>query len=1058
MLITKLAIKWRASVFLLMLVFTIYGSIAYVSLPRESTPDIPIPYIMITTIYAGVSPTDMESLVTLQLEKELKGLKGVKEIQSYSAESVSNISIEFMPDVDTEMALQRVKDKVDLARVDMPTDLTEEPQVIEISTSDFPIMVVTVAGDIPEANLKKIADDMQESFEGVPGVLQVDLSGARDRQIQVQFDFERLQSYGLSINDLANAVTNENINIPGGTMAIGRGNYMLHIPGEYTDPLEMEDIVVSTRDGKPIYLKDVATVKDTFEDRESYARINGQSAISLSIKKRTGSSIIDIGEAVRKVIAQYEEMLPPAVKITVTTDQTDEILKMVHELENHLVTGLILVVLVLFFFLGASNSFFTALAIPFSMLMSFIIFQALGMTLNMLVLFSLIMALGMLVDDAIVIVENIFRHMQEGKNRVDAAIAASEEVGWPIIASTLTKIFAFLPMIFWPGVVGSFMSYIPLTLIITLSMSLFVALVFNPVICSTFMKISPKQMGKNGELEFGRFMQVYMNIVNWALNHRPTTIIASIIFMILPIFLFSVSGLGAEFFPESDPARIYIRAEAPQGTNAETTNDMVRKFEDATKGESDIKLILGEVGGGVATFKDSGGTVTHLGRLTVEFIDFDKRKESSVSTMNRIREKLGIFPGAAVILEKETMGPPTGDPISIEISGPEVDKLGEIAAKVRDIIRPIPGLVDLKDDYVKSKPELRIDIDREKAALLGLSTSSIASTIRGAMYGLDAGKYREGEDEYDIKVRLPEERRKSIDDIKNMKIATDAGQYVPISTVADVKLGAGFGRISRMNFKRVVTVTANTEGRSSIEVLNDVRSKLKDFKTPAGYTIDYTGEKQDQDEAVAFLSKAFSIAIFLILMVLMIEFNSIAQTSIILGTVLLSLGGVFWGLLITQTPFGIMMTGIGVISLAGVVVNNGIILIDYTNKLRQAGTPMRQAIIHGGAVRFRPVMLTAMTAILGMLPMATGYGLSVRTFSIEKGAEMAQWWGPMANAIIFGLSFATVLTLVVVPVLYSFTGEGIREKAVEDGGESKLKKLSRLLSIFKGNKKKRIKN
>ena len=1032
MLITKLAIKWRASVFLLMMVFTVFGSISYVTLPRESTPDIPIPYIMIMTVYAGVSPTDIESLVTLKLEKELKGLKGVKQINSYSSESVSNIAIEFQPNVDVERALQRVKDKVDRAKADLPKDLTEEPQVIEISTSDFPVMVVTVAGNIPEAELKKIADDMQTDFEGVPGVLEVNLSGDRERQIQLLFDYERMQSYGLSMNDLANAVRNENINIPGGSMAIGRGNYLLRIPGEYTDPKMIEDVVVAIRDGSPIYLKDVATIKDTFEDRESYARINGRDAISLTIKKRAGANIIELGENVKKIIAARQEVLPPIIQITITTDVTHEIVKMVHELENHLITGLILVVLVLFFFLGGTNSFFTALAIPFSMLMSFIIFEYMGMTLNMLVLFSLIMALGMLVDDAIVIVENIFRHMQEGKNRVDAAIAASEEVGWPVIASTLTKILAFLPLVFWPGIVGNFMGYIPITLIITLSMSLFVALVFNPVICSTFMRINPKKINHDGELEFGRFMRFYMKSVNAALNHRFITILISIMFMVAPIILFSISGLGTEFFPTSDPTRIYIRANAPQGTNAETTNDMVLKFEAATKGEQDVKLILGEVGGGVATNKDFGGTVTHLGRLTVEFIDFNDRKESSVTVMNRIRDRLGIFPGAEVVLEKERMGPPTGDPISIEISGSSVDTLGEIAAQIKEIIRPIPGLVDLKDDYIKSKPELRIDVDREKAALLGLNTASIASTVRGAMYGLDAGKYREGEDEYDIKVRLPEEQRKSLDNIKHLMIAANSGGYVPISSVADINIGAGFGRISRVDFKRVVTVTANVDGRSSIEVLNDVRNKLADFKTPAGYAIDYTGEKEDQDEASQFLAKAFSIAIFLILMVLMIEFNSISQTLIILGTVLLSLGGVFLGLLITQTSFGIIMTGIGIISLAGVVVNNGIILIDYTNKLREKGYKMRDAIVHGGAVRFRPVMLTAMTAILGMLPMATGYGISVRNFSIEKGAEMAQWWSPMANAIIFGLSFATILTLIVVPVLYSFTGGGLKEKKVKE--------------------------
>lgn len=1050
MLITKVAIKWKSSAFLLMIVFILFGFMAYKNLPRESNPDIPIPYIMVTTIYSGVSPTDMESLVTFKIENELRGIEGVKEIISYSAESVSNISIEFYPDVDTDMALQRVRDKVDLSMSELPDDLTEEPIITEISMSDFPVFVVAISGDVPEHDLKKIADEMQDRFESVKGVLEVDLSGTRDREILVVFDYERLQTYSLTMNDLADAVKGEHINIPGGSLDIGKGKYLVRIPGEYTDIKEMEDIVVTVKDGIPVYLRDVAQVLDSFEDKDSYASLNGIPAISVSIKKRVGANILDMADDIKKVIKEAEEEYPPAVKFTLTTDMSKDIKSMVDELENSFITGFILVFLVLFLFLGKLNSLFAAVIIPFSMLISFIIIQAMGITLNMMVLFSLIMALGMLVDNAIVIVENIYRHMQEGKSRVEAAYAASEEIGWPIVASTLTTVFAFLPMVFWPGTIGEFMKFLPLTLIITLSSSLFVALIFNPVICSLFMKVKPHHKSEDEELKFGRFMQLYMKTVNFALDHRFLALAVTMFLVILPMFLFSARGLGVEFFPESDPGRVFIRANAPEGTNAATTNEFVEKFRQATLDEKDIKLTLGEVGGAAADYSDAGGTSTHRGRLTIEFLDFEDRSEPSPVTINRIRERLNFFPGAEVVWEKEEMGPPTGDAVSIEISGKDVDVLGSLAAQVKKIVENIPGLVDLKDDYVKSKPEIRINVDREKAALLGLNTSTIASAVRGSVYGIEVGKYREGDDEYDIKVRLPDEKRKSIDDIKNLMINTPTGQYVPISSVADVTLSAGFGTITRIDFKRVVNVTANAEGRSSVEVMKDVAEKLKDFELPPGYMISYTGETEDQQEASSFLGKALVVALFLILMVLLIEFNSFSQTFIILFTIILSIGGIFWGLTITNTNFGIIMTGIGAISLAGIVINNGIVLIDYTNQLRREGMEMRDAIIRAGAVRFRPVMLTAWTTVLGMVPMATGYGFDFKNFKFVTGAEMSQWWSPMANAVIFGLGFSTMLTLIVVPVLYSFTGGGLKKDENPDYKRENI--FKRIYNFFKGRK------
>lgn len=1041
MFITKVAVKWKSTIFLLMVVFIVFGIKAYVNLPREANPDIPIPYIMVTTVYSGVSPEDMESLVTFKIENKLRGIEGVKEIESFSAESVSNISIEFSPDVDTDVALQRVRDKVEQAANDLPSDLTEEPLITEISMSDFPVFVMAISGDIPETDLKKIADDMQDRFESVKGVLEVELSGAREREIVIAFDYERLQAYSLTMNDLSNAVKSEHINVPGGSLDIGDGKYLVRIPGEYTNPEEIENIVVTVKEGKPVYLRDVARVLDTFEDKDSYASLNGLPAISVSIKKRVGANILDMADEVKAIIKQAESEYPPAVKFTLTTDFSKDIRSMVNELENSLITGFVLVFLVLFLFLGKLNSLFAAVIIPFSMLISFIVIQALGVTLNMMVLFSLIMALGMLVDNAIVIVENIYRHMQEGMTKQEAAIAASEEVGWPMVASTLTTVFAFLPIVFWPGTIGEFMKYLPLTLIITLLSSLFVALLFNPVICATFMKVQSRHISEDDELKFNKFMQFYMKTLDYALNHRRLTLLITMFLVILPMFLFGARGLGMEFFPSSDPGRVFIRANAPQGTNASVTNDMINKFREATENEYNVKLTVGEVGGAAADYSDAGGTTTHKGRLTIEFIDFEDRNEPSPETINRIREKLEFFAGAEVIWEKENMGPPTGDAVSIEISGADVEVLGSIAQDIKKKIESIPGLVDLKDDYVKSKPEIRVDVDREKAALLGLNTSSIASAVRGAIYGIEVGKYREGDEEYDIKIRLPDEKRKSIDDIKNLMINTPNGSYVPISSVADVSLSAGFGTITRIDFKRVVNVTADTEGRSSVQVMMDVAERLKDYKLPAGYTIDYTGETEDQKEASSFLSSALLVALFLILMVLLIEFNSFSQTFIILFTIILSIGGIFWGLTLTGTNFGIIMTGIGAISLAGIVINNGIVLIDYTNHLRKQGMKMRDAVIRAGAVRFRPVMLTAWTTVLGMVPMATGFGVDFKKLEFTYGAEMAQWWGPMANAVIFGLAFSTMLTLVIVPVLYSYTDGGLKE------GEEKKKRFNFKIKI-----------
>jgi len=1032
MLITDLALKYRSTTYLLMILILLFGSLSYASLPRESTPDVEIPVIVVSTIYAGVSPSDIESLITLPIERQLKGLKGVEQISSHSSESVSNIVIEFQTGIDLDSALQRVKDKVDISERDLPTDLEEDPIIIEISMSDFPVMLISISGDIPEFDLKEIADKLQDDIEGVPGVLEVTLSGARVREILVEFNYLRLQAYAISIDQIGNAIRSENIDIPGGTIDIGLGKYLVRVPGSYKNVKDMENIVITMRDGKPVYLKDIAAVKDSFEDKDTYARLNGSTAISIAVKKRAGENVLKMTTDVKQILADAEQDFPPALSFDIVVDTSKDILSMVSILENNILTGLILVVIVLFLFLGARNSFFIALSIPFSMLISFIVFYIMDLTLNMTVLFALIMSLGMLVDSAIVIVENIFRHMQNGQDRLKAAKSAANEVGWPLIAAMLTNIVAYVPLLFWPGISGEFMKFIPLTLIIVLTSSFFVALIFNPVICATFMKVPDTKLNDTDEESFGKFIQFYIKALNYALNNRRKLILLTIFITILPIGIYILSPLSIEFFPQSDPPISYFQLEAPQGTSAKTTSDMLEIIEAAASTEPEVKAVLSEVGGAAASYSDMGGSTTHLGRVTTQFYDFNDRKESSLIVTERIREKLQSFPGAIVTIEKPEMGPPTGAPVSIEISGEDLDTLKSISTNIQSAIIDIEGLTDLKDDLVISKPEIRINVDREKAALVGLSTQIISSSIRNSLYGLLAGKYREKDDEFDIKVKLPLSERQTIEDIENMRISTNEGRYIPISSVADISLASGFGTIARYDFKRVVNITGEATGRSSVEILKDIRTRLEDLNLPTGYTINYTGETEDQEDAMKFLSLAFIVVVFLITIVLLLEFNYIPHVLIINTTVLLSFGGVFWGLLITYTNFGLIMTGIGLISLAGVVVNNGIILIDFTNHLLTKEMNMREAVVKAAAIRFRPVMLTAITGILSLLPMSVGYGFNVKTFSIESGAEMSQFWSSMSNAVIFGLAFSTILTLVLVPVLYSFTKGGLKNDVRPD--------------------------
>jgi multidrug efflux pump len=1017
--ISDYALKNRPAVFTVIVMSVLFGLYSYRTLPREASPDITIPYVIVSTFYFGTSPEDLENLVTKPIEKKLAEIDKIKEMRSQSGEGTSMINIEFDAKENIDDMLAKVREKVDLAKPDLPAD-AEDPYISEINFSSFPILLVNVSGEYDPVKLKRVAEDIQDAIENVPGVLDVTLSGGLEREVQVNVDPERLHHYRLGLEDVRNAISGENLNLPGGSLELGDYSFLLRVPGEIKDPMEIADFVVKADEHFPIYVRDVAEVVFGFKDATSTARMEGSECITIGVSKRAGENIVRIVQDVRRIIAEMAPELPPTTRVTFTSDQSKDIKMMVDELENGIINGLVLVVLVLVFFLGFRTSMFVAVAIPLSMLLTFIVLQAMGYTLNMIVLFSLILALGMLVDNAIVIVENIYRLMEEGQPPLQAAANGVREVGWAVTASTVTTLAAFFPMAFWPGIMGEFMKYLPITLIITLSCSLFVALVINPVICGSLLHIKRKH-AQQDRLADSPFLALYRRVLNWSLDHRISVLVLAHASLVGILVLYGAFGTGLEFFPSIDPKKVFVDFELPTGSRLQTTDEQVRRVESQLGDFTNIQTYVAQSGVSTGDFDFAGpsGGPINKGRISIDMVDREYRDESTRVTMAEIRRRVGEVAGAEVIVKEMEEGPPTGAPVTIEISGKDFRELGRESGRILERIRSVEGLVNLQTDFDKGKPEIQVHVDRERAAFLGVGTGMIGGTVRTAFNGSETGSYRDGEDDIDITVRLAERHRQRIEDIEALHLVIEEGDIVPLSSVARVSLATGLGSINRKDQKRVVTVTADVEGRLANDALNEVKDLLADHELPRGYSMSFAGESKDQEEAEAFLSKAFVIAVFSIGMVLVLQFKSLTTPMIIIFSVLLSLVGVFSGLLITRLPFGIIMTGVGVISLAGVVVNNAIVLLDYTIQLRQRGLAKREAVLSAGMTRLRPVLLTATTTILGLVPMATGISFDFKQFHWVIGSDSSQWWSSMAVAVIFGLLFATVLTLIVVPVFYS---------------------------------------
>jgi len=1014
MLITDAAVHRRIVVGVLILLIVVAGSSAYVTLPREAEPDVPVPYVLVTTAYEGVAPQDIETAVSIKIENELSGLKGLKEMTSKSAEGVSTVILEFEPDVDIDDALQYVRARVDLAKPELPEE-AEEPFIQEINIAEFPIMIVNVSGDISPVHLKAAADDLEEAIEQVPGVLDVEVFGELEREIRLEIDPDRVSAYNMSVGEVMGLIPSENVNISAGGLETEGMKFNVRVPAEFVDPAEVDHLLLTVRDGKPIYLSDVAVVRDTFKDRETYSRLDGLDSITVSVKKRVGANIVTISDAVHAVVAEARGRAPAGVKIEVTMDKAKYVRQMVSDLENNIASGLVLVLGVLILFLGLRTSAIVAVAIPISMLISFALLSALGYTLNFIVLFSLVLALGMLVDNAIVIVENIYRFMQMGRGRVHAAIEGTREVAWPVAASTATTVAAFAPLLFWPGIMGDFMKYLPITLIITLSGSLFVALVISPVVCS-FAAAAKKKNQQRDRL----MVRVYRAVLKVAVRHRFITLGTSFALLFALVYLYSVAGKGVEFFPNVDPDNAYVNLRSPQGTSIHESDRLARIVEERLeKYRDELDYVVANVGSS-GSFGFGGSDGPHSANVTLIFKDYSIRERPSMEVLKEVRADLADIAGAEVKVEKEQEGPPTGDAVSVRFIGKDFSVLQQLSEQGRQSIATVPGLVNLRNDLEAARPELVFRIDRRRARLLNINTALVGRYLKTALFGGKVGTFREYNDEYDITVRFPLEKRINIDDLQSLKVPSISGKPVPLSSLGEFEYEGGFGTITRIDRKRVATLTAANEGRLSTQVLKDVEARLKEMPMPPGYRIQYAGEKEEQDKAAAFLSKAFLYAVMLIVMILVAQFNSLVVPFIILITVLLSMVGVLAGLIICEMPFGIIMTGIGVISLAGVVVNNGIVLLDYTRQLQARGMELVEAVIEAGKTRLRPVLLTATTTILSLIPMATGVSFDFHLSKLEwvTRSQSTEFWRSMATAVIFGLAFATVLTLVVVPALY----------------------------------------
>ncbi len=1119
------ALKNDNTVKLIILLLTIGGLFSYIKMPREAFPDVAAPEVFVTTPYPGNSAEDIESLITNPLEKEFKKISGIDEIKSTSKSGFSSIDVKFTFDVDPDQALEDVKDKIDdaMGDRDWPKDLPQNPHAMKLDFSELkPIMNVNISGDYTASELKKFAEYLQDKIEQLPQISAADIRGVQDKEVEVAVDLNQMLSRDIGFSSIERTIKNENLTISAGDLKENGVRRNVRVIGEFKSPKEIENLIIRKAKDKVTYLKDVAKVYYKQQDAESYAREFGKPVVMLDIKKRSGANQIEASDEIKKIIEETKaKVFPKNLHVSITNDLSNRTRTQVSDLENSIILGMLLVIGILMFFMGFRNALFVGIAIPLSMLMSFLILSAFGITLNTMVLFALVLALGMLVDNGIVIVENIYRYREEGYKPFEAAKYAVGEVAWPIIASTATTLVAFIPLAFWPGIIGNFMQYLPITLITVLSSSLFVALVINPVLTKNYMRMTEqalpaKRVWRNfilflaaGIIAFiikifvikdtntaeknafnvigfllillalwqlfynfllvdaiawfqHKFLpwleRIYEKLLRYALTGKNVYafFFGTILLLILSGLLLKAFPPKVSFFPNTQPNQIYVYIEHPIGTDIDVvdgfTKKITKKIQKYLKDKHYdylVTSIIEQVGEGTGDPQKGpqGGKTPNRSKIILDFVDYKYRKGVNTSALlNDIRSLIKGHAGIKVSADKDQHKPPTGAPVDLELIGDDYDQLLNVATKVKKYLDDahIPGIEALQIDVDKNKPELPVYVDREKAGRLGIKTGQIGMAMRTALYGKEVDRYKDGDDDYPINVRLAKKYRYDRQSLLNQKIVYRDQQTgrivsVPVSAVAKMGSTSSFSAIKRKDLKRVIAITSNVlEGYNANEIVQKLEKLMKLYKLPNDISYQFQGEQKEMKKNMSFLAKALMIAIFLIFLILVTQFNSMTTPFIIMMTVILSMIGVFLGLIILRSDFIVVMTMIGIISLAGIVVNNAIVLLDYTlltikrKRLAEdidedAPTPLHivhESIVEAGKTRLRPVLLTAITTVLGMVPLAIGLNIDFIGLlthfdpNIYLGGENVAFWGPLAKAVINGLSFATFLTLVIVPVMF----------------------------------------
>tara|TARA_R110002012_G_scaffold291564_1_gene486124 strand:+ start:145866 stop:149330 length:3465 start_codon:yes stop_codon:yes gene_type:complete len=1122
------AINNKTTMYVLILVIFYLGVAAFFEMPRENFPEVNETKIYVSSIYPGNTAEDIEKLITDPLEDELKTVSNVVEITSTSQEDYSMIIVEFDENLTVEQAKQKVKDEIDTktAGEDWPMSngAKVKPDVFELSLSEeMPILNINISGDYPIEKLKEYGEILQDEIEDLLEIKKVDIRGAQDKEVEVAVDIYKMMAADVTFNDIIGAINNGNITMSAGNLKTSGQRRTIRILGEIDSPDQLENFVVKAEKGKAIYLKDVATVTFHEEDKTTFAREFGKPVVMLDVKKRAGKNMVDAADQIKVIVQEaIDNKFPQDLRVTIANDQSPVTIGQVDDLVNNIIFGVILVVMVLMFFLGFKNAIFVGFAIPMSMFMSLMILNLLGQSLNTMVLFGLIMGLGMLVDNGIVVVENVYRLMdEEGMSRMEAAKKGIGEIAFPIIISTATTVAAFIPLGLWPGIMGQFMMILPITLSVVLGSSLFVAIFFNSVLVSQFMSTEDKDMPlkkiiRNTSiiagiglliLVFGgeyrglgtlmvltavmqwvyrlflrkwannfqtktlvKLERWYESQLRWALSGKKPYIISvvTIVLLFVSIGAFVVSlatqRTKVEFFPDNKPNQIVVYVEYPQGTAIEKTNAITQEIEkrvytvvnDEQYREGDYNYMVesavsqvGEGAGNPQTDSGSSAEMPHKAKITASMREYKYRRgEDSELLRQKVQEALvGIYPGVLISVEKDANGPPAGAPINIEIEGDDYDELINTAENMREFIntKNIQGIDELKIDVNKDKPSMRVTIDREKAGELGISASLVGQQLRNSIFGSKAGIYKEDGDDFDIYVRFNEENRYNTSALFNQNITfrDNTGQLksIPVSAVTKHENNSSFSAIKHKDTKRVVTVySALSPGFTDAgAIVTQIQNEMKSYKNlPKNIHIDYTGQIEEQNKQMVFLMGAFFTGLGLIFFILIFQFNSISKPAIIMLAIFLSLIGVFGGIVITGSAFVIMMTMVGIISLAGIVVNNGVVLLDYAQLLIDRKKheldldnseylikeDLFESIVRAGKARLRPVLLTAITTILGLVPLAIGLNINFFTLfselnpNIYMGGDNVVFWGPLAWTVIYGLLIATFLTLIVVPVLF----------------------------------------